>query len=119
VPKLGWGTRKAYHFARQFKNATRLPPHQYLILRRVERAKQLLQAGSGLSLAEVAAHSGFSDQSHLSRHFKRLVGVSPAAIPGARKIRLRRASTAKKRRSSSLTIPQEQRGRRVRPAGKG
>jgi AraC family transcriptional regulator len=66
-----------YHFARQFKAATGLPPHQYVILRRVERAKELLQAGTALSLAEVAAHVGFSDQSHLSQHFKRLVGVTP------------------------------------------
>jgi AraC family transcriptional regulator len=66
-----------YHFARQFKAATGLPPHQYVIMRRVERAKQLLQAGTDLSLAEVAAHAGFSDQSQFSRHFKRLVGVTP------------------------------------------
>jgi AraC family transcriptional regulator len=43
-----------YHFARQFRAATGLPPHQYVISRRVERAKQLLQEGD-LSLAEVAA----------------------------------------------------------------
>jgi AraC family transcriptional regulator len=66
-----------YHFARQFKAATGLPPHQYVILRRVERARHLLQAGTDLSLAEVAAHAGFSDQSQFSRHFKRLVGVTP------------------------------------------
>ena len=66
-----------YHFARQFKAATGLPPHQYVIMRRVERAKELLQAGTALSLAEVAAHVGFSDQSHFSQHFKRLVGVTP------------------------------------------
>ena len=66
-----------YHFARQFKAATGLPPHQYVIARRVERAKQLLQGGAGLSLAEVAAHAGFSDQSQFCRHFKRLVGVTP------------------------------------------
>ena len=66
-----------YYFARQFKLATGLPPHQYVILRRVERARQLLHAGTGLSLAEVAAHAGFSDQSQFSRHFKRLVGVTP------------------------------------------
>jgi AraC family transcriptional regulator len=66
-----------YHFARQFKAATGLPPHQYVIARRVERAKQILQAGTDLSLADVAAHAGFSDQSQLSRHFKRLVGVTP------------------------------------------
>jgi len=66
-----------YHFARQFKAATGLPPHQYVIMRRVERARQLLQAGTDLSLAEVAAHAGFSDQSQFSHHFKRLVGVTP------------------------------------------
>jgi len=66
-----------YHFTRQFKAATGLPPHQYVIMRRVERAKQLLQAGTDLSLAEVAAHAGFSDQSQFSQHFKRLVGVTP------------------------------------------
>jgi AraC family transcriptional regulator len=66
-----------YHFARQFKRATGLPPHQYVILRRVERAKHLLQAGTGLSLAEVAADAGFWDQSQFSSHFKRLVGVTP------------------------------------------
>ena len=65
-----------YHFARQFKAATGLPPHQYVILRRVERAKQLLHAGTDLSLAEVALHAGFSDQSQFSYHFKRLVGVT-------------------------------------------
>ena len=67
----------ACHFARQFKAATGLPPHQYVILRRVERAKQLLQAGPDLSLAEVALSAGFSDQSQFSHHFKRLVGVTP------------------------------------------
>jgi AraC family transcriptional regulator len=66
-----------YHFARQFKAATGLPPHQYVIARRVERAKHLLQADGDLSLAEVAAHAGFSDQSQFSQHFKRLVGVTP------------------------------------------
>jgi AraC family transcriptional regulator len=66
-----------YHFARQFKAATGLPPHQYIIARRVERAKQLLQEDGDFSLAQVAAHAGFSDQSQLSQHFKRLVGVTP------------------------------------------
>src|SRR5262249_11289939 len=66
----------AYHFARQFKAATGLPPHQFVIMRRVERAKLLLQ-GDDLSLAEVAAHAGFSGQSVFCHHFKRLVGVTP------------------------------------------
>ena len=66
-----------YHFARQFKAATGLPPHEYVITRRVERAKQLLQGGADVSLAEVAAKAGFSDQSQFSRHFKRLLGFTP------------------------------------------
>ncbi len=65
------------YFASQFQRATGLPPHQYVIARRVERAKQLLQTGCDLSLAEVAAHAGFSDQSQFSHHFKRLVGLTP------------------------------------------
>jgi AraC family transcriptional regulator len=67
----------SYHFARQFKAATGLPPHQYVIMRRVERAKELLQAESDVSLAEVAALAGFSDQSQFANHFKRAVGVTP------------------------------------------
>jgi AraC family transcriptional regulator len=66
-----------YHFARQFKTSTGLPPHQYVIARRVERAKQFLQAATDFSLAEVAARAGFSDQSQFSHHFKRLIGVTP------------------------------------------
>src|SRR5262249_33711722 len=75
-----------YHFARQFKAATGLPPHQYVILRRVERARQLLQGGTDLSLAEVAAHAGFCDQSQFSHHFKRLVGVTPGQFRTPAKI---------------------------------
>ena len=67
----------AYHFARRYKAATGLPPHRYVIARRVERARQLLQTGAELSLAEVAAHTGFSDQSQFTHHFKRIVGVTP------------------------------------------
>jgi AraC family transcriptional regulator len=66
-----------WDFASQVKAATGLPPHQYVVARRVERARQLLQAGIDLSLAEVAMHSGFSDQSQFSHHFKRLIGVTP------------------------------------------
>jgi AraC family transcriptional regulator len=66
-----------YHFARQFKAATGLPPHQYVITRRVERAQHLLRADGELGLAEVALRVGFSDQSKFSFHFKRIVGVTP------------------------------------------
>ena len=66
-----------YHFARQFKATTGLPPYQYVIARRVERAQHLLSADNELSLAEVALRVGFSDQSKFSFHFKRILGVTP------------------------------------------
>lgn len=65
-----------FHFARLFKQTTGLPPHQFVIHQRVERAKQLISEGR-LSLAQIAIDVGFSDQSQLNRHFKRLVGVTP------------------------------------------
>jgi AraC family transcriptional regulator len=67
-----------YHLTRQFKAATGFPPHQYVIARRVERAKHLLRSMTGLSLADVATRAGFYDQSQFSHHFKRLVGVTPS-----------------------------------------
>ncbi len=66
-----------YHFARQFKAATGLAPHQYLIARRVERAQQLLQGLDNIVLADIAQRVGFSDQSQFAFHFKRIVGLTP------------------------------------------
>jgi AraC family transcriptional regulator len=66
-----------YHFARLFKESTGLPPHQYVIRERVERAKGLL-AGTDRPVGEVARLCGFATQSHLARHFGRLVGATPA-----------------------------------------
>jgi AraC family transcriptional regulator len=68
-----------YHFSRCFKETTGTSPHQYLIARRIDRAQKLI-ADPALSLAEVALQSGFSDQSHLTRHMKRLLGVTPKAL---------------------------------------
>ncbi len=64
-----------YHFVRLFKAELGLPPHTYLTQLRVQRAKGLLH--SGLPIAAVAQQVGFADQSHLTRHFKRIVGVPP------------------------------------------
>jgi AraC family transcriptional regulator len=66
-----------YQFARQFKTTTGLPPHQYVITRRVERAQQLLRRNGDLGLGELALRVGFSDQSQFCFHFKRIVGVTP------------------------------------------
>jgi len=62
---------------RAFRGATGLPPHAYLNQLRVRLARRLLDAG--LPPADVAAEAGFADQPHLTRHFKRVVGVPPGA----------------------------------------
>ena len=64
-----------FRLCRSFRRAVGFPPHEYLTCRRVERAKALLR--SGLPPADVAAAVGFCDQSHLTRHFRRRVGVTP------------------------------------------
>ena len=66
------------YFARAFKAAIGQSPHQYVLMRRVERAKELLR-DTGIPVADVALSVGFSSQSHLSHWFVRFVGISPAA----------------------------------------
>ena len=73
-----------YYFARLFKQAAGISPHQYVIRRRVERAKQLLES-QPWTVAQVAAAVGFCDQSHLARHFRRLLGRAPAELLAERK----------------------------------
>ena len=65
-----------YHFARLFKTSTGLSPHQYVIHRRIERAKLLLSTTSW-SLTNIAHAVGFASDSHLALHFKRLTGLTP------------------------------------------
>jgi AraC-like DNA-binding protein len=62
---------------RAFRAETGLPPHAYLNQLRVRRARTLLD--HGLAPADVAITTGFADQAHLTRHFKRVVGVPPRA----------------------------------------
>lgn len=64
-----------YHLARIFRQSVGLPPHAYLTQIRIAQAKKLLARGH--PIVEVAANTGFVDQSHLTRHFKRFVGVTP------------------------------------------
>jgi AraC family transcriptional regulator len=75
-----------YHFARKFKEATGLPPYQYVLHCRVERAKTLLTAGEH-SIREVAQMVGFANQSQLTRHIKNAFGVTPGALLPTRKNR--------------------------------
>jgi AraC family transcriptional regulator len=65
-----------YHFARLFKESIGVPPHQYVIGRRVERAKLLLST-TNWSLTTIAHTVGFAQESHLALHFKRLTGLTP------------------------------------------
>jgi AraC-like DNA-binding protein len=69
------GTGK-YQFVRRFKAAVGVPPHKYQIALRVNLARRLLEQGE--SATDVAALAGFTDQSHLSRHFRQRLGLTPA-----------------------------------------
>ena len=64
-----------YQLLRAFSRAFGLPPHAWLLQRRLAGARELLRVGT--PLAEIAASSGFSDQSHLTRSFVRQFGVTP------------------------------------------
>jgi AraC-like DNA-binding protein len=68
------------HLVRAFTREYGLPPHRYLTGRRVDLARRLLLAGH--PPAEVATAAGFYDQSHLSRHFSRMLGTTPARYAG-------------------------------------
>ena len=65
-----------FYFCRLFKQSTGLTPHQYLIKCRIDRAKALLKERN-LSISDVAFEVGFSNQSHFTKHFKRLTGTTP------------------------------------------
>jgi AraC family transcriptional regulator len=67
------------HLNTQFRLSIGMPVHQYLIQRRVERAKALMMQ-DGLSMAEIAQAAGFAHQSHMARHVRRVLGLPPRAL---------------------------------------
>jgi AraC family transcriptional regulator len=67
------------HFASLFRKTTGLSPHHYVIQRRLKQAQQLLKS-TRLSIGEIATAVGFYDQSHLVRHMRRVMGVTPTYI---------------------------------------
>ncbi len=67
------------HFKSLFRESVGLPAHQYLIRRRVERAKSLIAEGK-LSISQIAFETGFAHQSHLAHHMRRVLGISPKVL---------------------------------------
>src|SRR5262245_47365126 len=90
------GTSK-FQLVRQFRTVTGVPPHTFQIGQRVVRARRLLEAGT--PAARVAILTGFADQSHLHRHFRRRLGVTPTRYAHAftRHCRPRRTETRRYR----------------------
>lgn len=64
-----------FTLARQFRMSLGTSPHRYLVMRRLEKARAMI--GSGRSLVDIALETGFSDQAHFTRHFKRTHGMTP------------------------------------------
>ncbi|MEV1067977.1 AraC family transcriptional regulator [Streptomyces sp. NPDC050263] len=75
------------HLVRAFSSAYGIAPHQYLTARRVDLARRLLL--DGRPPGDVAAAAGFYDQAHLTRHFRKLVGVTPGRYGDRRKASVR------------------------------
>ena len=69
-----------FHFARIFTKHMGLPPHVYRKQQRIHKARRLLR--ERMPISQVAAETGFADQSHLTRHFKQIVGVTPGQYVG-------------------------------------
>jgi AraC family transcriptional regulator len=74
----------ADHFTKLFKESTGQSPYRYVIEARVRKAKELLTTGK-FSISEAAHQVGFVDQSHLTRHFKKVFGLPPKALLSRRK----------------------------------
>lgn len=68
-----------HHFGAAFRASTGLPPHRFVIRRRLQKAEDLLR-GSALPVADIAYAVGFSSQSHLTQHFRRCCGITPARL---------------------------------------
>jgi transcriptional regulator GlxA family with amidase domain len=69
----------AAHFARQFKEAFGVPPHRYLLTRRIERATALLR-DTGMSITEIAFHTGWGSLGTFGRTFRDITGENPGAL---------------------------------------
>jgi AraC family transcriptional regulator len=75
------------NFTRLFKESTGQSPYRYVVDARVKKAKELLTTGK-FTISEAAYHVGFVDQSHLTRHFKRVFGLPPKALLSRRRAKI-------------------------------
>ncbi len=71
--------RSQFHFSRVFRRSVGVSPYRYIVYLRLRRAVELVREGR-LGLAEIAANTGFADQSHLSRWVRRVHGASPTQL---------------------------------------
>jgi AraC-like DNA-binding protein len=76
-----------YYLNRAFRRHVGIPPHEFQIQVRISRAKTLLR--KRVPIADVALSTGFADQSHFGRHFRRVVGMTPATYVGTEQERSR------------------------------
>src|SRR5262249_4186105 len=77
--------RSPFHFSRVFTRSVGMTPHRFVVHLRLQRAVELVRVqrtGQGSGLAEIAARTGFADQSHLSRWVRRVHGVSLTQLNG-------------------------------------
>ena len=82
-----------FHFARLFQRSTGLPPHRFVVGRRIGRAKELLET-ENVSIASVAQAVGFRTPSHFTTVFRRSMGVTPSAYRAARGLHVPLRDTA-------------------------
>ena len=70
-----------YYFCQLFKQSMGVAPYQYVIQQRVERAKDLLRQKK-VAIADIALECGFANQSHFTKHFRKVTGTTPKAYRG-------------------------------------
>lgn len=68
-----------FHFIRAFKKTVGMPPHQFVVHRRVERAREMLQ-DSQMTVLEIANRTGFNSTTHFTKSFRRITGTTPSAF---------------------------------------